>query len=140
MESAQGDRDENIGNQDPMTEYEYIEKVLPVPLTDRERLEIGEDIAAAQSKAEQAEKDKKAADDDFKGIIEGAYAEVSTHAALLRRGKRDTAVQCSILRDYRIGSVKVTRMDTMEVIEYRPMSAQERQMGMRFPSEEGRGK
>lgn len=135
---AQGDRNENIGNQDPMTEYEYIDKTLPVPLTERERLEIGEDIAAAQMKAEQTEKDKKAADDEFKGVIEGAYAEVSAHAALLRRGKRDTAVQCSILRDYRVGSVKVTRMDTMEVIEHRPMSAQERQMGMKFPNEQSK--
>lgn len=136
MES-QGDREENIGNQDPMTEYEQVERILPVPLTERERLELGEDIAAAQTKAEQAERDKKAADDEYKGVIEGAYAEVSDCAARLRRGKKDASVQCQIFRDYRLGSVKVTRMDTMEVIERRPMNAHERQMGMKFPNEQG---
>lgn len=64
MESAQEDPRDNAGNVDTMVEYESVQKVLPVPLTREERLQLGEDIAAAQEKAEQAEKDKQAADQD----------------------------------------------------------------------------
>jgi hypothetical protein len=128
-----GDARENIGNQDDMIEYDTVNKVLPVPLTERERLEIGETVAAAQSKAEHAERDKKAADEEYKGVIDGAYADVSAGLAQLRRGKKDVEVQCTVFLDYRLGHYKLTRNDTFEVLESRPMTRSERQMGMKFP-------
>lgn len=140
MEAQREDPSENIGNQDSMVEYESVNKVLPVPLTERERLEIGEDIAAAQEKAEQAERDKKAADEEYKGVIEGAYADVSLGTAKLRRGKKDVEVQCTIFRDYRLGHFKLTRNDTMETLESRPMTSQERQMGIKFPPDDKKKK
>jgi len=126
------DARDSIGNADSMVEYEHVDKELPVPLTDRERLEIGEDIAAAQSKAEQAELDKKSADEGYKGIIDGAYADVSQLTKTLRFGKKMTMVQCAIRRDYRLGHIRVIRMDTGEELESRPMTKAERQMGMNF--------
>lgn len=89
-------------------------------------------------KGEQAEKDKKAADDAYKATIEEAYADVSKLTQIIRRGKLDKPVQCEIKRDYRLGSIRVTRMDTWEVIESRPMTTQERQMGMQFPDKGGK--
>lgn len=136
MEAAHEDPRDNAGNLDTMVEYESIQKVLPVPLTERERLEIGEDIAAAQAKAEQSERDKKAADEEFKGVIDGAYADVSMGTAKLRRGKKDIEVQCTVFRDYRLGHYKLTRNDTMEVLVSRPMTGDERQMGIKFPKDD----
>lgn len=132
------DHDESVGNVDQMIEFEQVDRILPVPLTDQERLVLGEEIAAAQSKGEQAERDKKAAEEGYKGVIEAAYADVSELSARIRYGKKDVPVQCQITKDYRVGSVKVTRMDTMEVIDRRPMTSAERQMGMRFPAENER--
>lgn len=130
--------DDSIGNVDQMIEFDYVDKELPVPLTDRERLELGADIASAQSVAEKAEMDKKAADEGFKGQIEQAYAQVSTIASTLRYGKKPSMVQCKIKRDYRLGYITVTRMDDNTELESRPMTREERQMGMNF--EEGEQK
>lgn len=135
MESAQEDPRDNAGNVDTMVEYESVQKVLPVPLTREERLQLGEDIAAAQEKAEQAEKDKQAADQEYKGVIDGAYADVSLGTAKLRRGKKDVEVQCTVFRDYRLGHYKLTRNDTMEILVSRPMTSEERQMGIKFPDD-----
>lgn len=133
--NQQEDPKESIGNKDSMIDFEYIDRPLPVPLTDAERLQLGEDMCEAQAKAEQAEKDKKAADEEYKGVIEGAYADVSKYAHLLRHGKKTVPVQCQVARDYRIGFLRVTRMDDGTEVESRPMTSAERQMGMNFPDE-----
>lgn len=126
------DARENVGNADSMVEYEYKDRELPVPLTDPERLQLGQDMAAAQSKAEQTERDKDAADKAFKGQIEAAYADVSDVAQKLRFGKVHRTVSCQHMMDYRLGRIRVVRMDTGEEIESRSMTSQERQMGMSF--------
>lgn len=136
MAQPRNEQNNNIGNQDQMVEFDHIDRELPVKLTDRERLELGEDIAAAQMKAEQAELDKKAADEGYKGIIDGAYADVSQLTRTLRYGARVSLVQCQIRRDYRLGHIRTVRMDTNEEIESRPMTRDERQMGMNFPKED----
>lgn len=123
---------EHVGNADSMIEYEYKDRDLPVPLTDQERLQLGQDMAAAQSKAEQAERDKKAADEAFKGQIEASYADVSDVAQKLRFGKVNRMVSCQHVLDYRLGRIRVVRMDDGAEIESRSMTSQERQMGMSF--------
>lgn len=120
---------DNVGNADSMIEYEYKDHELPVPMTDRERLELGQDIAAAQSIAEQAEKDKKAADESFKGTIEAAYANVSEIAGKLRFGKLLKMVNC------RLGEIRILRMDDGAELSRRAMTEAERQMGMQFGDE-----
>ena len=134
------DHHDNIGNTDQLVEFDSIDRSLPVSLTEAERLQLGEEMCQAQAKAEQAERDKKAADDQYKGIIEGAYADVSEYAHRLRYGKKDIPVQCQIKRDYRIGFIRITRMDDGTEVESRPMTSAERQMGMKFPDEKGNGK
>lgn len=130
--TPQDDPRENVGNADSMIEYEYKDRDLPVPLTDQERLQLGQDMAAAQSKAEQTERDKEAADKAFKGQIEAAYADVSDVAQKLRFGKVNRTVSCQHMLDYCLGRIRITRMDTGEEIESRSMTSQERQMGMSF--------
>ena len=135
MDARPNENRDNVGNVDQMVEFEHVDYDLPVPLTDQERLQICEDIASSQMKGEQAEKDKKAADDGYKAIIEESYADVSNLTQTIRRGKVDRMVQCEIKKDYRLGHIRVSRMDTYEVIESRPMTTQERQMGMKFPDD-----
>lgn len=127
---------DNVGNADSMIEYDYKDHELPVPMTDRERLELGQDIAAAQSIAEQAEKDKKAADESFKGTIEAAYADVSEIAGKLRFGKLLKMVSCQHMLDYRLGEIRIVRMDDGTELSRRAMTKAERQMGMHFGDEQ----
>ena len=134
-QNQEHDPRENVGNADSMIEFEYKDLELPVPMTDRERLELGQDIAAAQSIAEQAEKDKKAADESFKGTIEAAYADVSEIAGKLRFGKLMKMVNCQFMQDYRLGEIRVVRMDDGSEISRRQMTKAERQMGMNFGGE-----
>jgi hypothetical protein len=127
--------------EDAMIEYELVDRTLPVALTDQERLQLGEEIVEAQFRGEQAEKDKKAADDRYKATIEEAYADVSGLAQRLRVGKKMTLVQCQIRRDYRLGHFRVIRLDDGSEVDARPMTSAERQLGMQFPKdgEEERG-
>jgi hypothetical protein len=129
---------DSIGNVDQMVEMDYEDRLLPVPLTDRERLEMCEDIAVAQMKAEQAELDKKAADENFKGIIEGAYADVSNLTKIIRYGKKEAMVQTRIKKDYRLGWITIHRMDDMTELQSRPMTKDERQMGINFDMGNGK--
>lgn len=134
-ENQEHDPRENVGNADSMIEFEYKDVELHVPMTDRERLELGQDIAAAQSIAEQAERDKKAADESFKGTIEAAYADVSEIAGKLRYGKLMKMVNCQFMQDYRLGEIRVVRMDDGTEVSRRQMTKSERQMGMNFGGE-----
>ena len=68
METTKESPRDDIGNRDSMVEFAEEKHVLPVPPTKDERLQIAMDMAAAQEKAEQAEKDKKAADDYQKAL------------------------------------------------------------------------
>ena len=136
QQMPENDPRENVGNADSMIEYEYKDLELPVPMTDRERLELGQDIAAAQSIAEQAEKDKKAADESFKGTIEAAYADVSEIAGKLRFGKLLKMVNCQYMLDYRLGEIRLVRMDDGTELSRRAMTKAERQMGMHFGDEQ----
>ena len=129
------DHGDNIGNVDPMVEVEMKDRDLPVPLTEQERLQIGEELAQAQDEAEQAEDKKKAVDEEYKGVIDKAYSKVSGLSRKLRHGKAVKPVQCRITKDYRLGWVRVVRLDDGTEVDSRPMTADEQQIGMSFGQE-----
>lgn len=123
-------KDESIGNVDEMIETQDTELPLPVRLTLEERLQAGEEMAQALSRAEQAEKDMEALKKSHKGIIDEALAEVSMQGKLLREGKKIVPVACSIVKNYRRGDIRTIRNDTGEMVNERPMTASERQAGL----------
>lgn len=130
MTQQQGDGMESVGNQDDMISTEYEERVLQIHLTDRERLELGENIANNMRTIELKEMELQAKRDAIKADISKAQESVHDDAHTIRLGKREGKVHCAITSNFRIGEVKVRRMDTDEVIERRPMTSAERQMGL----------
>lgn len=126
----QQDDSDNIGNQDSMIESIYRDMDLPVALTMEERLQLGEELAQAQEEAEKHESKKSAMDKEYKGLIENCQDQVSALARLLRVGKITKKVQCREVRDYRLGWLRVVRMDDGTELSSRPMTADERQMGL----------
>lgn len=111
---------------DSMVDHTTEERVLPVPLTDDERLQIGSDIAASQEQLEQAEARKSFVMKEINGTIQ----EISNLSKRLRGGVKDAKVLVQITRDFRQGLLVVRRTDTGVVLESRPMTTTERQLGL----------
>lgn len=115
---------------DSMVDHTTEERVLPVPLTDDERLQIGSDIAASQEQLEQAEARKSFVMKEINGTIAEYAQEISNLSKRLRDGVKDAKVLVQITRDFRQGLLVVRRTDTGVVLESRPMTTTERQLGL----------
>lgn len=124
--------DDNIGNTDTMVEHDYDDREMPVPLTEQERLAIGEELAQAQNEAELMEGKKKSLVEEYNGSITDFYNKVSELARRLRHGKTMKPVQCRTTKDYRLGWIKTIRMDDHTEVLSRPMTNDERQTGLSF--------
>lgn len=132
MEKQSMGVEENIGNQDSMIEMKDGKMVLPCVLTDRERLEYGENIARTIQAIGETKEAAKAAADDFKAKASELEKGLALEARVLRLGKVGREVEVEILLNYRVGYVRTVRRDTGEEIERRPMTSVERQQGMKF--------
>jgi hypothetical protein len=103
---------------------------LPCHLTDPERLQLGEQMAHAVMGGTKAEGEKKAADADFKSQTEGHYAQADRLATILNQGYELREVLCEVYRDWTAGLVVVLRKDTGEEVSSRPMTPEEKQLGL----------
>jgi len=108
------------------------DRILPVTLTKEERLELGENISRAIHRRGQAEEELAVIKEKFKATLSDLEKTINLDAGTLRRGHRDGKVRVRVIKDYREGIVRVVRCDTHEEIENRPMSTQEKQMGMKL--------
>lgn len=115
---------------DSMVDHTTEERVLPVPPTDDERLQIGADIAASQEQLEQAEARKSFVMKEINGTIAEYAQEISNLSKRLRGGVKDAKVLVQITRDFRQDLLVVRRTDTGVVLESRPMTTTERQLGL----------
>lgn len=70
-----------------------------------------------------------------KARIAAREGEVSRLGKILRTGQEERLVRCSKVTDYLAGEVRVSRTDTGEVIEHRPLLAHEMQKEL-VPAEE----
>lgn len=131
-EVAIEETDEDLGNRDSMIDVREERRLLPCVLTDRERLEYGESMARTVVEIGKKEDERKAAAEKFKAELSDLERQKNIDARIISTGKIEREVEVRILLDYRACSVRVTRHDTGEVIEHRPMTNLERQKGMEF--------
>lgn len=124
--------DENVGNQDDMIETVDCDKLLPVPLTDRERLELGQNIARVYNSIGEEKDQAKADAEAHKASITEMEKGLGLDARTLRIGSVERMVKCQVIKDYRHGSVRIVRLDTGNTVDARPMTSEERQQGMKF--------
>lgn len=132
MQKQHVEAEDNNGNQDSMIEYRQEKMLLPCVLTDRERLEYGENIARTIQAIGETKEAAKAAADDFKAKTSELEKGLALDARVLRLGKVERQVDVVVVLNYRVGYVRTSRMDTAEEIEQRPMTSIERQQGMKF--------
>ena len=100
---------------------------LPCKLTDKERLEIGALIVAADDEISTLEEDKKSASDGFKAKIELAQGRHRELVQKLRSGEEVRAVDCIERFVFERNTVEEIRTDTNARLSERAMTPDERQ-------------
>jgi hypothetical protein len=103
---------------------------LPVQLTDDELQQRSQALVGNIKQTDALKEEKKTATSEFKARI-GACNDVTKRLTeIISSGKEERDVECEMTKDYKGGTVTVVRLDTGEVVETRPMTADERQESM----------
>jgi hypothetical protein len=105
---------------------------MKVALTKDELIEQGEIVSEAQAEFTQAEMELNSMKAQFKGKMDAAECKGRVACGLIRDKFQYRPVKCRKVLDYDKGSMTLTRLDTGEMVEHRPMSEQERQMEIDF--------
>jgi len=97
------------------------------PLSDEDKLELGDKMAAAQAKIDQLECELASVRKSYKSRIEEHQEVLSKAAGEYRNGKTEPQdVECDVFQDFDSGEiVYVTADDTAEEIMRRPMTTDE---------------
>lgn len=104
-----------------------IKKSLPVRLTDAERLAHASEMGKESQLHAEARERKKEVVAQLTAEVEAHRTAVERLGTLLANGYEYRQVLCSKNIDLRAGKVVITRMDTGEVVEDRPLFPDEEQ-------------
>lgn len=100
---------------------------LSCTLTDAERLKAGNDLVEFLNQINKKESELKSISARYKVEINDLQVKADYQAELIKSGfeMRETAIET--VKDFKAGTVKITRTDTKEVIESRKMMPEEGQ-------------
>jgi hypothetical protein len=107
-----------------------IKETLPVKLTDADYKNLAIKMGQAGTEIAQAEDQLAAVKSQFKAKIDAAKAKSNEYAAIANAGVEYRQVDCHLIKNYQSGFVRVTRMDTFEIVSERTMTSAERQRGL----------
>lgn len=105
-----------------------VTKQLPVVLTDAEILNYGRDCARAQHEHANIKNTAKTVAKEYASKIAEQEAIIARLTVIINSGKETRDIACLELKNWNKGTVTVSRNDTHEVIESRPMREDEKQM------------
>lgn len=97
----------------------------------------GQELARSNASKDEVEERKKEVDAQLKAEIESHSTRALYLARKINNGYEYRDVECQVQFDYMKNSAVTIRLDTMETIETRAMTDEERQLGL--PIEEYRG-
>ena len=125
-----------------------VTRLLLCKLSDKELAKAGVELDANMSKIEGKEAEKKAAVDAIKADVELLEGVTIKLRSLLKSGGEEREVDCEETTDYRMGEVRVKRLDTGEIFQRRTMAQSEYQLpleaqkpsGKLLPMDGGKGK
>jgi hypothetical protein len=106
---------------------------LPCTLTDAEVLERSAELAEVVTDYAEIEGEKSAHAKHFKERLDGLRSRERALAREISSRSVERDVECVIRQDPIRGCVETMRLDTGELIEDRPMTAEERQLAMDLP-------
>ncbi len=109
-----------------------VTKPLPCKLTDAEVMQYGRDMARAMADRGRIQAEADSIKQDYKSKIEEQSAIVEKLSGRVHSGIETRDVECQQIQNWTKGTVTVTRMDTHEIIEKRPMREDEKQAEMKL--------
>ena len=122
---------------DPLSERDYGPQKLDVPLEPGDRLAMGQELTACIMERDRIEHQRKTYNDECKAVASKQEERIIELAKQLHGGVKKADVQCVTIRDYRVGEVRTYRMDNQLELAKRPMSPEERQVGLKFGGADG---
>ncbi len=112
----------------PELKTEKVTKSIEVKFTDAEIASVGRDLAFAIRNVAAAEATKKARAAEDKEAIEEMEAERDRLVRVIESGTTVRNVECLESKDFRLGKVTVTEVETGRLVSERAMEGWERQM------------
>jgi hypothetical protein len=116
-----------------------ITKALACKLTEPEVLQYGRDMAQAYAERERLTGELDAIKGEYKGKIAEQDAAIGKLQARVHSGMESRDVECVEEKNWTAATVRVTRTDTHEVIESRPMREDEKQVELSIVVADGDG-
>ena len=101
------------------------ERTLKVPLTEKELLECGQKLAAAQQKAVELDAELKAYKDTVNGKKSEAEAVMTCQSRMISQKDDYRKVECTVIKNWTTGLMTITRNDTGEKVDERRMTSSE---------------
>jgi hypothetical protein len=114
---------------------ENTKEYLKCILTELEKKELADRMAMAVSEIINLEASLKSATTQFKSDIAKHEAELSGASEKYRSGFEMRNVECRIEKDYRLGQITITRLDTNQTLRQRAMTGEERQQELPLKKE-----
>lgn len=93
------------------------EKLLPVKLTEKDKLDRGMRLAEAEESLQQLLEEKKANAAHWSAEEKKIEAEMSKLALAIRQGHEPKTVTCEVIADYSQRKIRHVRLDTREILE-----------------------
>ena len=103
---------------------------LKCVLTEKEKIERGQQMARELELCDAAEAEKKEVTDNLSKEIKKHYGAASSIGQVIRQGFEYRPVECEEERDFTNGVVRIIRLDTGAVEEEREMTPEERQASL----------
>jgi len=125
------------GKENTNIERSETTRVLKCELNQAEELSMGQELADAHSELASINDEMETIKASIKGRIQAEEGRISRLSATIRAGYVHRQVICATVKDWKSKTVTVTRLDTMTVIEERPMTDDELQMSLLPDSTEG---
>lgn len=113
-----------------MSSEEDIQRIVPVRLSSDERDTKGRELAQAFDDYEVLEEQKKEAGKNFTKQMRDKRAVISQLSRVVKVGLEPRVVVCRWVEDFPHNVKRLVRQDNGEVVEQRPLSAEERQLRM----------
>lgn len=111
-------------------------KYLITTLTEEDKKKIASTMADSFQAISQLEANLKSTSTQLKAKITEHQARLIEASDKYRSGFEMRNIECWIEKDFRVGRVYITRIDTGEIIEERAMDGEERQRSLEFNAKE----
>lgn len=102
-------------------------EMLPVRLTREEKEQASTGLAEALDQEEKLELELAGVKREFKDRAEELTTKVRHLGRLVRTGVEERTVECEVRPNWRNGTMETFRLDTGEMVNFRPLSREERQ-------------